>query len=170
MLHLLIFFLIRKESVLDAQICFLLSRSIDLKRLLYGNFGEKFPPNGTGIFLASKTGTGLSCTIYKIPVSFSLCLNIKPGTSESKQMVQKISVFSLKTGKRWYLEKYSFFLQNFHRPDELFHLNSPRNFQVFHTSGKRSLISFSLPSPFSITRFNFFFMSIINQSFAFSPG
>ena len=48
---------------------------------LHGNFGGKFPSNGTGIFLAPKTGTGLSCTIYKIPVKFSLSLDIKPGTS-----------------------------------------------------------------------------------------
>ena len=36
---------------------------------LYGNFVEKFPSNGTGIFLAPKTGTGLSCTIdyFRIP-------------------------------------------------------------------------------------------------------
>ena len=31
-------------------------------------------------FLALKTGTGLSCTIYKILVNFSLSLNMKPGT------------------------------------------------------------------------------------------
>ena len=30
--------------------------------------------------LAPKTGTGLSCTIYKIPVKFSLSLDMKPGT------------------------------------------------------------------------------------------
>ena len=44
-------------------------------------------------FLASKTGTGLSCTIYKIPVNFSLSLDMKPGTSNpDKKMEQKISV------------------------------------------------------------------------------
>ena len=32
-------------------------------------------------FLAPKTVTGLSCTIYKIPVKFSLSLDMKPGTS-----------------------------------------------------------------------------------------
>ena len=47
---------------------------------LYGNFGEKFPSNGTGIFLAPRTGTGLSCTIYKIPANCSLSLDLKPGT------------------------------------------------------------------------------------------
>ena len=31
-------------------------------------------------FLALKTGTGLSCTFYKILVNFSLSLNMKPGT------------------------------------------------------------------------------------------
>ena len=31
-------------------------------------------------FLAPKTGTGLSCIIYKIPVNFSLSLDMKPGT------------------------------------------------------------------------------------------
>ena len=51
-------------------------------------------------FLAPKTGTGLSFTIYKIPVNFSLSLDFKPGTVKSKQMVQKISVVSVKTGKR----------------------------------------------------------------------
>ena len=32
-------------------------------------------------FLAPKTGAGLSFTIYKIPVKFSLSLDMKPGTS-----------------------------------------------------------------------------------------
>ena len=42
---------------------------------MYGNFVEKFPSNGTGIFfLAPKTGTGLSFTMYKIPVNVSLSL------------------------------------------------------------------------------------------------
>ena len=56
---------------------------------LYGNFGEKFPSNGTGIFfLAPKTGTGISCTIYEIPVNFSLSLDLKPGTGNPcKQVV-----------------------------------------------------------------------------------
>ena len=48
---------------------------------LYGNFGEKFPSNGTGIFSSTKTGTGLSCTIYKIKVNFTLSLDMIPGTS-----------------------------------------------------------------------------------------
>ena len=49
---------------------------------MYGNFGENLPSIGTGIFfLALKTGMGLSCTIYKIPVNFSLFLERKGGTT-----------------------------------------------------------------------------------------
>ena len=47
---------------------------------MYGNFGEKFLSSGTSI-LVPKTGTGFSCTIYKIPVNFPLSLDMKPGTS-----------------------------------------------------------------------------------------
>ena len=45
-----------------------------------------------------------------------------------------------KNGKKvlGYLERYYLFPENLHR-DEPFHLNSPRNFRVFHTNGKRSL-------------------------------
>ena len=64
--------------------------------LLYGNFGEKFPSNGTGIFCAPKTGTGLSCTIYKIPVNFSLSLDMKPGTDNANKWYRK---FRWKRGK-----------------------------------------------------------------------
>ena len=39
-------------------------------------------------FLAPKTGTGISCTIYEIPVNFSLSLDLKPGTGNPcKQVV-----------------------------------------------------------------------------------
>ena len=42
---------------------------------------KNFPQVVLVFFLASKTGTGLSCTIYKIPVNFPLSLDMKPGTS-----------------------------------------------------------------------------------------
>ena len=48
---------------------------------LYGNFGKHFPSNGTGIFLVPKTGTGLSYTIHKMLVNFSLSPYMMPGTS-----------------------------------------------------------------------------------------
>ena len=52
-------------------------------------------------FLAPKTGMGLSCTIYKIPVNFSLSLDLKHGTGNPNNiLVQKISVVSVKTGKK----------------------------------------------------------------------
>ena len=44
-----------------------------------------------------------------------------------------------------YLERCYFFPENFHQ-DEPFHLNSPRNFQVFHTNSKRSPF-FDFPPP-----------------------
>ena len=55
--------------------------------------GEKFPSNGTGIFLAPKTGTGLSCTIYTILVNFSLSLDFKPGTGNQKNWYRKFRSF-----------------------------------------------------------------------------
>ena len=58
---------------------------------LYGNFGEKFPSNGTG--KAQKTGTGLSCTIYKITINFSLSLDMKPGTSNTDKWYGKFRSF-----------------------------------------------------------------------------
>ena len=60
-------------------------------------------------FLASKTGTGLSCTIYKIPVNFPLSLDMKPGTSNPDKK-KKISVVSVKSE---YLERYDFFSGKF---------------------------------------------------------
>ena len=66
------------------------SRTDDLERL---PFGGKFPSNGTGIFFAPKTGTGLSCTVDKIPVNFSLSLNLKPGTSNPNKWYRKLRSF-----------------------------------------------------------------------------
>ena len=53
-------------------------------------------------FLAPKTGTGLSCTIYEIPVKFSLSQDMTRLTLYSaKQMVQKnFNRFGKKRGKR----------------------------------------------------------------------
>ena len=66
---------------------------------MYGNFGEKFPSNGTGIFLAPKKGTGLSCTIYKIPVNFSLSLDMKPVSSKPDKWYRKLRSFRQKREK-----------------------------------------------------------------------
>ena len=66
---------------------------------LYGNFGEIFPSNGTGIFLAPKTGTGLSCTIYKIPLNFFLSLfsfrKISTAMNHSIWILLEMSGFSI---------------------------------------------------------------------------
>ena len=70
--------------------------------LLYANFGEKFPSNGTGIFWAPKTGTGLSCTIYKIQANFSLSLDLKPGTGNPNIWCRKFRSLRYKLKKRYY--------------------------------------------------------------------
>ena len=67
--------------------------------LLYANFGEKFPSNGTGIFWAPKTGTGLSCTIYKIQANFPLSLGLKPGTGNPNIWCRKFRSFRYKREK-----------------------------------------------------------------------
>ena len=44
-------------------------------------------------FLALKTGTGLSCTIYKIPVNLSLSLDLEPGTGNANKWYTKFQSF-----------------------------------------------------------------------------
>ena len=44
-------------------------------------------------FLSPKTGTGLSCTIYKVPVKLSLSHDMKPGTSNPNKWNRKIRSF-----------------------------------------------------------------------------
>ena len=74
---------------------------------LYGNFSEKFPSNGTGIFFGTENSNGIE--LYHL------------------QNTGKFFSFSF------------LFPEDFHR-DEPFYLNSPRNFRVFHTNDKRSLL------------------------------
>ena len=45
------------------------------------------------LFLVPKTGTGLSCTIYNIPVNFSLSLDMKPRTSNPDKWYRKFRSF-----------------------------------------------------------------------------
>ena len=54
---------------------------------------------GTGIFLEPKTGTGLNFAIYKIPVNFSLSLDLTPGTGNPNKWYRKFRSF------RWQREK-----------------------------------------------------------------
>ena len=105
---------------------------------LYGNFDEKFSSHATGIFVGTETGTELSFTIYKVPVNFSLSLDMKPGTSNTNKWFRKFRLFREKRKKGNTSKGITFLPENFHR-DEPFHLSSPRNFLVFHTNGKRSL-------------------------------
>ena len=72
----------------------------------------------------------------------TLHLKRKPGIGQTRlQWNKKFRSFRLKARKIEYLERYYLFLaENFHR-DDPFHLNSPRNYRVLHTNGKRSLIA-----------------------------
>ena len=64
------------------------------------------------------------------------------GTCNCGQMVQKFPGIPVKAGKRNTSKGITFFPKTFHR-DELFHLNSLRNYRKFHSNGKRSCL-FSL--------------------------
>ena len=48
------------------------------------------------VFLAKNTGTELCCTIYKIPVNFSLSLDMKPDTSNPNKWYGKFRSFRWK--------------------------------------------------------------------------
>ena len=70
------------------------------ERLPYGNFGEKISVKWSWYFFgAPKKGTGLSCTIYKILVNFSLSLDMKPGTSNPNKRYWKFQSFWWKQEK-----------------------------------------------------------------------
>ena len=45
------------------------------------------------LFLVPTTGTGLRCTIYKIPVNFLLSLDVKCGTSNPNKWYKKFRSF-----------------------------------------------------------------------------
>ena len=80
-------------------------------------------------------------TIYKIPVNFALSLDLEPGTGNPKKKgTGNFGPFG-KNGKKVIPRKALLFSRkNFHR-DEPLHMNSFRNFRVFHTNSKRSTIS-----------------------------
>ena len=62
-------------------------------------FGVNVNLNLSILFLSAKTGTGLSCTIYKIPVNFSLSLDLKPGTGNPNKWYRQFRSFQ-KNGKK----------------------------------------------------------------------
>ena len=81
-----------KQQSKDNSICYDEEENLSAYQL-YGNFSEKFLSDGTGIFLALKTGIVLSCTIYKIPVNFSLFLDLNSGTSNPNKWYRKFCLF-----------------------------------------------------------------------------
>ena len=86
---------------------------------------RKFPSNGTGIFFGTKKRNRIE-----------LCHLQNTGKSFAFSWHQAWHGRFGKNGKTVIPQKV--LQENFHR-DEPFNLNSPRNFRVFHTNGKRSL-------------------------------
>ena len=62
------------------------------------------------MFLVLKIGRGLSCAIYKIPVNFSLSLDVKPGTSSLKNGTENFGRFG-KNGKKGIPQKVLLFFR-----------------------------------------------------------
>ena len=57
---------------------------------LYGKVGEKFLQMVLVFFWTPKTGTGLSCTIYKILVNFSLSLDLRLSTGNPNKWYRRL--------------------------------------------------------------------------------
>ena len=72
------------------------------------------PTNSSRILFAAKTEMRMSCTIYKIPLNFSLSLKRKPGTDNPHKWYKKISV---KQEKGNTSKDTTFFLKNVHRDE-----------------------------------------------------
>ena len=61
---------------------------------LYGNFSEKFPSNGTFVLgTGNRNGIELYLEFFKIPVNFSLSLDLKPGTGNPNKWYRKFRSF-----------------------------------------------------------------------------
>ena len=75
-------------------------QELDYVRLSYvRKFRGKISVKWYWYFLAPKTGTGLSCTIYKIPLNFSLSLDMKPVSSNPEKWYRKLRSFRQKREK-----------------------------------------------------------------------
>ena len=59
----------------------------------YGNFGEKFPSNGTGILMGTENRNGIELCHLQNTSDFSLSLDMKPGTSNPDKCYRKFRSF-----------------------------------------------------------------------------
>ena len=66
-------------------------------------FGAKFLSNGNGIFWATKNRNGIEFYYLQNTGKFFTFSRLEAWHWQSKQMVQKILVILVKTGKRYYL-------------------------------------------------------------------
>ena len=109
-------------------------RACNYERLPFvRKFRWKIPVKWYWYFLGTENRNGTELYHLQNTGKFSLSLDMKPGTSNPNKWYRKFRSFRYKREKG-----ITFFAENFHR-DQPFHLNSPWNFRVFHTNGKRSL-------------------------------
>ena len=109
---------------------------------LYGNFGKKFPSNGTGIFLGTKNRNGIELYHLQNTGQFFAFSRLEACTGNPNNGTKNFRLFG-KNRKKVRPRKVLLFPENSYR-DEPFHLNCLRNFLVFHTNGKRSLSKLNL--------------------------
>ena len=57
---------------------------------LYGNVGEKFSSNCTGIFLGTENGNGIELYHLQNTSKFSLSLDLKPATGNPNKWYRKL--------------------------------------------------------------------------------
>ena len=109
----------------------------NFRQMLLSFFGGTENRNGIELYHLQNTG-------------FSLSFDLKPGPGNPNKWYRKFRLFRLKWEKGNTSKGITFFPENFDR-DEPFHLNSPRNFRVFHTNGKCTSFSpykqFTRPRP-----------------------
>ena len=108
-------------------------RACNYERLPFvRKFRWKIPVKWYWYFLGTENRNGTELYHLQNTGKFSLSLDLKPGTGNPNIWCRKFRSFRYKREKG-----ITFFAENFHR-DQPFHLNSPWNFRVFHTNGKRS--------------------------------
>ena len=138
---------------------------------LLGNFGKRFLTNGTGLENVSEKRNVLE--LYHLQNTITLLGNdrhFSPSASTGSLALELVNQSGTKNfgrfgqnGKKVIPERNYIFSGNFHR-DEPFHLNSPWNYRVFHTNGKRSKTLSALPWSGYLSACLSFFVTSCNAS------
>ena len=134
---------------------------------LLGNFGKRFLTNGTGLENVSEKRNVLE--LYHLQNTITLLGNdrhFSPSASTGSLALELVNQSGTKNfgrfgqnGKKVISERNYFFSGN-----EPFHLNSPWNYRVFHTNGKRSKTLSALPWSGYLSACLSFFVTSCNAS------